>query len=205
MALPTTNPGPKRRATIEEWRAAPEDARLEFLDGELLPKALPTPSHGRVQRAVGGRVGDLFDRRPGGRFPGGWWIATEVDLELDGRGFRPDLVGWRRERMPVLSDVRPVAVRPDWICEIVSRSNASHDRVTKMSAYHRAGIAHYWLLDPDEGTLVVMRLAPEGYLNVLGATRGEKVRPEPFDAVEFDVGTLLGDDPPDDAPASPPG
>ena len=132
-------------------------------------------------------------RRPGGRAPGGWWIASEVDISLGADLFRPDLVGWRRERVPKVPNDRPTAVRPDWICEIVSSSNAAHDRVVKMRGYHQAAIPHYWLLDPAERTLVVMRHAPSGYLNVLAATANERVRPEPFDAIEFLVASFFDD------------
>jgi hypothetical protein len=46
----------------------------------------------------------------------------------------------------------------------------------------------------------VLRWAPEGYLGVLVALRGERVRAEPFAAVEWLVGVLFGDD--DDDPAA---
>lgn len=184
-------------ATLQQWRSAPADARLEFIDGVLIEKALPDITHGQIQASVAAVLAPKFSRPAGGRFPGGWWFAHEVDLELGARGFRPDVAGWRRERLAVLPKTRPMTVRPDWVCEIVSRSNASHDRVTKVAAYHQAGIPHYWLLDPDDGTLVVLRYAPEGYVNVLGATRAQTVRAEPFEAIEIRVEELLGGDPVD--------
>ena len=187
------------RATIAEWLAAPESRRLEIIDGELVEKAAPTAEHGFVQTKVITSVASRFNRRSGGRFPGGWWIVSEVDVQLDDEGFRPDLCGWRRDRVAVLPRDRPVTLRPDWICEIVSASNASTDRVVKVRAYHRAGVPHYWLIDPAERTLVVMRRVEGGYLNVLVATAQETVRAEPFDAVELRVGSFF-DDEPDDAP-----
>lgn len=112
---------------------------------------------------------------------------------------RPDLVGWRRARVPQLPSDRPTAVRPDWVCEVVSGSNAANDRVVKMRAYHQAGIPHYWLVDPTERTLVVMRYAEGGYLNVLAATAEETVRPEPFESIEFRLASFF-DDAEDDEP-----
>jgi len=55
-------------------------------------------------------------------------------------------------------------------------------------------IPHYWLVDPQDATLTVMRWSSDGYVTLLRAERGEAVRPEPF---ELAVGTLFGDDPPD--------
>ncbi len=55
-------------------------------------------------------------------------------------------------------------------------------------------IGHYWLVDPAEQTLAVYRWHPDGYLEVLAAERGQRVRAEPFEAIEFSVGVLFDDD-----------
>jgi Uma2 family endonuclease len=69
------------------------------------------------------------------------------------------------------------------------------DTVKKVRRYHQAGVAHYWILDPIDRTLTVYRNGPEGYVVALAAEVGEKVRAEPFDAIELSVAGLLGDDP----------
>ena len=132
-------------------------------------------------------------RRAGG--PGGWWIVSEVDIVLDGRGYRPDLLGWRRDRVPELPNARPVTVTPDWICEIVSESNRSVDTVIKLRRYHQSEVPHYWIMDLIDRTLTVYRREPQGYLVALRAEAGEKVRAEPFDAIELEVAVLFGADP----------
>ncbi len=88
-------------------------------------------------------------------------------------------------------------VRPDWVCEVVSASNANNDTVKKLRLYHHAGVPHYWIADPRDATLTVMRWSADGYITLLRAERGEVVRAEPFDAIEIAVGTLFGDDPPE--------
>ena len=185
-----------RPATIADWLAQPVDARLELIDGELIPKAAPTFAHGRAQGRTIGAVGGAFDRRPGGpEGPGGWRIATEVDILLDSRGYRPDVAGWRRATLPAPPRERPVAVRPDWLCEIVSESNRAVDTVIKLRRYHAAGVPHYWILDQLDRTLTVHRHAADGYTIALRAEAGERVRAEPFQAIELLVASLLGDDP----------
>ncbi len=186
-----------KSASVAEWLAQAEDARLELIDGELIPKAAPTVAHGRAQVATSICLGG-FTRRAGGPDGlGGWWIASEVDLLIDGRGFRPDLVGWRRERAPVLPRERPMSIRPDWICEIVSESNRSTDTVKKVRRYHQAGVPHYWILDEVARALTVYRHGPEGYVIALVGEAHEVVRAQPFDAIELKVGVLFGDDPDD--------
>jgi Uma2 family endonuclease len=192
-------PATKQRYTIADWLAQPENKRFELIDGELVPKALPDFEHGDVQSSLGAVLKPEFHRRGGGSHPGGWWIASEVDIQLGEEGFRPDLCGWRRDRVPTRPTGRPVIIRPDWIGETLSKSNASNDTIRKMWHYHRAAVPHYWILDPDTKSLAVYRDSPEGYVNIRVAHAGETVRIEPFDAIEIRVGLLFGEDP-DDPP-----
>jgi Uma2 family endonuclease len=89
-----------------------------------------------------------------------------------------------------------VKQRPDWICEVVSPGDARRDTVRKLRLYHRLAVPYYWLVDPVQATLTVLRWSEAGYLTLLTAERGENVRAEPFEAIEIAVGTLFGDDPP---------
>ncbi len=190
---------PKRTpATIEEALARPESERIELIRGTLLSKAAPTAEHSIVQAHVDRRVGERFDRRPGGRWPGGWWILTEVDIEMSDELFRPDLAGWRRERVPDRLRGRPIHVVPDWICEVLSPSTESVDRVDKMQSYFAARVLHYWIADPIEHVLEVYKRTDLAYALLLSAKAGQTVRAEPFDAVELRVDELFGADPEDD-------
>ena len=62
-----------------------------------------------------------------------------------------------------------------------------------MRGYHRAGVPHYWIVDPDDETLSVFRWTSEGFLLALVAEREERVRPEPFGETEIAVAALSGD------------
>lgn len=181
-------------ATIADLLAIPEELRRhEIIDGVLVEKEAASGRHGGAQVRLARRLGP-YDRRPGGRWPGGWWFATEVEVLLaDTQVFRPDIAGWRRERMVALPSEAPIAIRPDWICEILS-TNKRNDLIKKKRAYHVHQVGYYWLVDPVEETLSVHRWHPDGYTEVLIADRDERVRAEPFEAIEFRVAVLFGDD-----------
>lgn len=183
-----------RRYTIEDLLAIPEERRRhEIVDGQLVEKEAASGRHGGAQGRLFRTLGP-YDRRPGGRSPGGWWFATETEIAFgESDVYRPDVAGWRRERLPELPSAVPIRVRPDWVCEILS-SNKRNDLVKKKRGYHRFGVPHYWILDPAEETLSVNRWTAEGYLEVLTADRTERVRAEPFDAIELRIGVLFGDD-----------
>lgn len=185
------------RATAADLLLLPEEQRFhEVIGGELVRKASPTGEHGAAQAALASLLFSPFNRRPGGPAPGGWWIETEVEVELEPHEvYRPDLVGFRRERVPERPRGTPLCLLPDWVCEILSPGNARHDTVRKMRVYQRCRIPHYWIVDPRDETLSVYRWSAEGYVTLLVAERGERVRAEPFAAVELAVGVLFGDDP----------
>lgn len=192
----------RRGASIDAFWAIPEEERFhEFYGRELVPKAAPSGEHGGAQVGVVTAVAPRFQRRASSGGSGGWWIATEVEVRFDaGEIVSPDVLGWPRERCPERPSGTPVRVQPDWICEIISPENAKNDTVKKLRLYHQVAIPRYWLLDPRDGTLTVMRWSQDGFVTVLRAERHETVHAEPFDAIAITVSELFGDDPATDPP-----
>jgi len=182
------------RATLADLLAIPEEDRHhEIIDGVLHRKQRAIPQHGLANS----RLTQLlrpYDRKPGARSPGGWWIIPETEVLIaEDQIYKPDVSGWRRERLPELKREFLVRVIPDWVCEVLS-TNRRHDLIEKKRGYHAARVPHYWIIDPDAETLSVNRWTDAGYVEVLNAARGEMVRAEPFDAVEIRLGVLFGDD-----------
>src|SRR4051794_2700236 len=91
-----------RPATDADLLALPDEGRgWELIDGELVEKEAGA-HHGRAQAQLTGRL-IRFDRRSGGGdTPGGWHILTEQLVRLAPHTARPDIAGWRRERLPEL-------------------------------------------------------------------------------------------------------
>lgn len=133
---------------------------------------------------------------------GGWWILRKPELHLRGDVIVPDIAGWRREKLPVFPDVVGIKNPPDWVCEVVSPSTGRIDRTRKRRIYARRKIAHLWMIQPLEQTLEVFRLESSGWM--LADTFGgdEKVRAEPFDAVELDLSRWWLERAPAKAPAA---
>lgn len=182
--------------SVADWLAMPVEDRVELIDGALVQKAAPSFEHGLAQAQIAMELGRAFGRRTAPpASPAGWWIVTEVDISFDGHGYRPDLAGWRHVTLPAPPQGRPVTVRPDWICEVVSESNRRVDTVVKLNRYQQGGVPHYWIVDQFERTLTVYRHTVEGYLVALRADEQQVVCAEPFDSIELSVATLLGAQP----------
>lgn len=163
-----------------------------MLAGVLVEKAAPSPEHARAQRALSRFVGGPFDDDHDRGGPGGWWILTEVDVELHAHDVvRPDVAGWRRPRLPDPWGQRPIRIVPDWVGEVLSTSDERRDRVHKAALYARCGVGHYWMIDPVERVLEALELNGHTW-DRLGAWQdGEVVRVAPFDAIELEISRLF--------------
>ncbi len=180
----------RRHATYSDLLGLAEDIRAEIIAGEIVTLPAPRPRHSKPQRALGRFIGGPYDDDDGFGGPGGWWIFVEVDVQLGGHVVRPDLSGWRRARLPV-PDVRPITVAPDWICEVISESNEAHDRVTKRRIYAEAGVAHYWIVDPEARTLECFSLEGGRWVEVGSYDETSTARIPPFLEVELPIGRLF--------------
>ena len=184
----------RKPATYDELLALPEGERAEILEGVLVTPPAPLPRHALAQRTTARFIGGPFDDDDGRGGPGGWWILLEVDVRLGPNDFvRPDLAGWRRERLPSPWDLRPIDVTPDWVCEITSPSNASNDRVKKRRLYAAHGVPFYWIVDPEERTLEALRFEPTSQVWIETGSNDDTsiARIAPFEAIELEVGRLF--------------
>jgi Uma2 family endonuclease len=178
----------RKRATYQDVIDSPEHMIAEIVDGELHQTSRPGCPHTVAASRLVGFLDALFS--PGGGGPGGWMVLFEPELHLDDDILVPDLAGWRLERMPMVPRDTYFTLVPDWVCEVLSRSTGAIDRNVKLPIYARAGVRHLWLVDAQQRTLEVLRL-DAGRWTVLGIHRDdERVRAEPFDAVELPLGRL---------------
>lgn len=138
---------------IAAYRAAPQNVVAEVIDGALHTMPRPRPRHQSAAVALIDGVSLPFRRGRGG--PGGWIILPGPELCLGSAPdlMQPDLAGWRRERLAEVPETTAIHIAPDWICEVLSSSTRRHDRIVKMPAYLRHGVAHAWLVDPEAHTL----------------------------------------------------
>lgn len=178
----------KKPASYEDILALPEHVVGEIVDGALHVSPRPASPHAAASSALGEELGPPFKRGKGG--PGGWVILDEPELHLGRDVLVPDLAGWRRERMPERPDVAYFELAPDWVGEVLSPSTAMIDRTKKLVVYAREHVAHVWFIDPIAQTLEVLKLDGATYRIVMTANGDDRVRAEPFDAIELELAIL---------------
>lgn len=182
----------ERRASYADVLAAPPEKVAEVIDGQLYLFPRPAKPHAVAASALGEELGPPFKRCRGG--PGGWILLDEPELHLVDDILVPDLAGWRRERMPVMTTELPYFdLAPDWACEVLSDSTKKLDRTKKVPIYARSGVKNVWLVDPMARTLEVLRLERDNYAIVATWADDVRARAEPFDAIELDLSILWAD------------
>jgi hypothetical protein len=173
---------------------------MELVGGGRTPSSAPTAEHVDAWLGWGEVLRHHFHKpSDGADATGGWWILGEVEVELaGGECVRPDLVGWRRERMPERPRGAPLRARPDWACDVFSdkgpNADAPFDLATRLAVLQWNAVPHYWTVDPELGTLNAYHWTERGYVLALHADRWQFVRVEPFDTIEIRLGTIFGDD-----------
>lgn len=129
-------PPAKRRATYDDIVNAPDNVVAELIDGDAYFQPRPATPHAAAATALGEELGPPFKRGRGG--PGGWIILFEPELHLGSNVLVPDLAGWRKERLPVLTTDDPFfSLAPDWVCEVLSPSTVALDRAASSRSTHR--------------------------------------------------------------------
>ncbi len=179
-----------RLKTVADLLAAGEE-RIELVNGEIVKRPMARSEHALVQSALSDEVRP-FKRR----VDGGWWIMTEISVRYHEHHCPThDLAGWRKERVPQ----RPtgiMAILPDWVCEIVSPGHERKDLFTNFMALQRHGVPFYWVISPEDQTLIAYQLVGEHYHVVFSAecTGSEPSQPAhipPFAEHGIDLGYLF--------------
>ncbi|GAA1546913.1 Uma2 family endonuclease [Kribbella lupini] len=146
----TLEPG---RFTLADLDSLPDGLRHELIGGQLLVTPPPLRSH---QRAAGQLMLVLHKNCPSELevFPGPLEFRPAA-----GHVLLPDLLVCRREDVGLRSIDRLVLA-----VEILSPTTRTVDHVLKRALYADAGVASYWLFDPEAEELTVLELVGSAYV-----------------------------------------
>lgn len=175
--------------TLDDFMALGDEVRAELIAGELYMAPSPRPLH----QIVSARLMRALDRATRGP-ESGLLLHAPMDVHLPGGDIvQPDLLYIAPGNLSIVRDwIRGV---PDLLIEIVSSGHAERDRIVKRGLYARNGVPEYWIVDPEEQTIEVLRLSrsayvPAGYFGV-GSTLVSAVLP----ALSLPVAEVFQPDP----------
>jgi len=147
---------PEKQQTYEDIEKIDDGNRYELIDGVIYMMSPPTSSHQDISTDLSRQFSTFFRGKPCKVY------AAPFKVKLDEKNYyEPDL--------SVVCDKRKIVKdgcvgAPDLVVEILSPSTASHDKVKKFNTYLKAGVKEYWLVDPEDRTVLVNILANGEYV-----------------------------------------
>lgn len=144
----------KQIYTEDDYYAIPEDVRAELIDGKIYFQAAPSRIHQKILSEMHTVINNYI--KSNGGFCDIYPAPFAVKLCQDRKTIvEPDI--------SVICDRNKLTDQgctgaPDFIVEIVSPGNSSHDYVLKLNLYMAAGVREYWIVDPMKQTVFVYHL-----------------------------------------------
>lgn len=117
----------------------------------------PTVRHQNCSRNLGVLLWDFVDRN---RLGVVFWAPLDVVLSNEDV-VQPDILFVSNERREIITEDN-ISGAPDLVVEILSPSTADRDRELKRGLYARFGVREYWIADPDQSSIQVVRWGPGG-------------------------------------------
>ena len=172
--------------TVENYLALDGGILVEYTDGFIKVLPMPTLLHQWIVRFLFRRLDAYVNERGLGEV-----LLAPLPVRLTATKYRePDLVFLRPER---IKNWKGHPAGADLVVEVVSegQENWQRDHVEKRAEYAAAGIAEYWIVDPQERSITVLALTDNQY-QVHGQFRvGQTATSALLDAFTCDVSEVF--------------
>ena len=137
--------------TEDDYYALPDEVRAELINGVFYDMAPPSRQHQGILSILHARIFNYIESHNGSCrvYPAPFAVRLFDDSDTI---VEPDI--------SVICDPSKLTDRgcsgaPDWIIEITSPSNMTHDYFTKLNLYSKAGVREYWIVNPIKKTIIV--------------------------------------------------
>jgi len=150
--------------TIDDYRALPEERRVELIDGCIYDLAAPTTFHQLIAGEAYRQISNFILERGGKCIP--FVSPIDVQLDCDNRTMvQPDVV--------ILCDEDKfkdfgIFGAPDFVLEVTSKSTKTRDYGKKLAKYMEAGVREYWIVNPYQKNVLVYYFSSDIYPVIYG-------------------------------------
>ena len=191
-----------RSLTFEEYLTLEDtedlEERRELIDGELVelpPESGPNLSIANYLFLKLVEVGIPLKLI----HPHACEVQVPVIQPKDAQNRYPDLVVLKEEHLPLIQRRATITLKmppPALVVEVVSPgdTNRLRDYNRKREQYQQRGISEYWLIDPEQETVVILELQTGKYVEV-GAFRGsDRIKSRSFPKLNLTAEQVLAAD-----------
>jgi Uma2 family endonuclease len=138
--------------TEEDYLGLETNLLIEYTDGVLEFLEMPSPKHQLIVQYIQMRLLNFVSKSRRGSV-----MSAPLPIRIASTTYRePDLVYFAKK----LADLSKAPNGADLVMEIVSPGSANRRRdiIKKRREYADAGIAEYWIVDPESSTITVLAL-----------------------------------------------
>lgn len=175
----------KQIYTEADYYDLSEDVRAELIEGQIYYQAAPSRTHQRILSGLHATIYNYIKSKGGPCevYPAPFAVKLWEDKTI----VEPDIsVICNRDK---LTD-KGCTGAPDWIIEIVSPGNSSHDYIRKLNLYAAAGVREYWIVNPMKQTIFVYHLE-ETKFEVTAYTFRDKIKVNIYDDLWIDFPEII--------------
>jgi len=135
--------------TYEDYAKLPEGAPYQLIGGKLVRTPAPSTRHQDILKKILARLYSFEERGLGKAF------CAPIDVYFEEtETYQPDIIFISKERLEIIEEER-IKGAPDLVVEILSPSSAYYDLKKKLKVYEKHGVKEYWILDPEDKSVVV--------------------------------------------------
>lgn len=161
MALPADHmPGPKQgHWTFDAYASLPDNGkRYEVMNGVLIVAPSPEADHQSALLRLSYHLLQAVEFAGLGRV-----LTAPFDVRLTAdRVVQPDVLVVLNANLHKIAK-NYLSGGPDLAIEVASPGTAIYDRLSKYEAYEQANVPEYWIVHPQEKTIELLLLGPDGY------------------------------------------
>jgi|RhiMetdeSRZDD1v2_1073273.scaffolds.fasta_scaffold14764_5 Uma2 family endonuclease len=146
--------GPGVKLTYDDFLLFPDDGqRHELIDGEHYGTPSPITRHQQISGNLYYLLRSFLEERPIGAV-----FYAPLDVVFSRFDVvEPDLLYVSNERAAQVMTHQNVQGTPEVVIEIGSPATRKRDETIKRRLYERAGVAEYWVVDPEVDVIRVYR------------------------------------------------
>ena len=178
---------PRRRLTLDDYEALPDDADYEIIDGVLYVSPRARPGHQALAFKLGNILfGHIEPANLGMVLP-----DADLVVDYDNTYVSPDLMYFTADKYAQIDPDDFVQVVPDLVVEILSPGTEHHDLVTKRNTYARLGVRYYWTVSKRKRSIEENVLGEDGQYRSLTVAAPDVFVPAMFPGLRIDLDAIF--------------
>ncbi|MBC7473832.1 MAG: Uma2 family endonuclease [Candidatus Sericytochromatia bacterium] len=147
--------------TYNDYLKTDDEKRYELIGGNLIMVPAPNTEHQNVSKIIEmslynfvlkNKLGDVYN--------------APIDVYFDDKNLvQPDILFIAQDNMSIIKK-KGIFGSPDVLVEIISPSSRNRDLYTKKDLYQLFKIKEYWIVDPINKSVDILKLGDDGVYKV---------------------------------------